>query len=65
MTKYSEDQASGEKVEGKNLHRDAIQALAELTSKVVEQFHKAGELTLMNKEDTLSLYEERAKNIAK
>ncbi|KAK3099672.1 hypothetical protein FSP39_007841 [Pinctada imbricata] len=34
----------------KSLHQCAIQSLAELTSKSVEQFHKAGELVLLQRE---------------
>jgi hypothetical protein len=32
------------------MHQKAIQSLAELTSKAMEQFHKAGELILIQKD---------------
>ena len=42
----------------------AIQALADVTSKSVEQFHKAGELVLMQKDQEKS-YTDRAQNLAR
>jgi len=42
----------------------SIQALAELTSKSVEQFHKAGELVLLQK-DSDKPWTERAKCLEK
>ncbi|XP_050417359.2 protein FAM114A2 [Patella vulgata] len=47
----------------KEIHRLAIQSLAELTSKSVEQFHKAGELILLQKDGEKS-YLDRSKALA-
>ncbi|XP_060073327.1 protein FAM114A2-like [Ylistrum balloti] len=44
-TKKEEEE--GERAKPKAVHQVAIQSLAELTSKSVEQFHKAGELILL------------------
>ncbi|XP_069130382.1 protein FAM114A2-like isoform X1 [Argopecten irradians] len=49
ITQFStKEEDDDEPVEPKAVHRIAIQSLAELTSKSVEQFHKAGELILLN-----------------
>ncbi|KAL5012397.1 hypothetical protein ScPMuIL_010948 [Solemya velum] len=45
------------------IHEAAIQALAEMTAKSVEQFHKAGELILLKK-DANKTFLERAKCLA-
>ncbi|XP_059147329.1 protein FAM114A2-like [Physella acuta] len=48
----------------KELHQKSIQALAELTAKGVEQFHKAGELVLLEKDKDKDCLE-RAKSLAR
>ncbi|XP_005105010.1 protein FAM114A2 [Aplysia californica] len=48
----------------KNVHQRSIQSLAELTSKGVEQFHKAGELVLLER-DTDKDCTERAHSLAR
>lgn len=60
ITDFYEKQEKGEKVEPKLMHQKAIQSLAELTSKAMEQFHKAGELILIQK-DSDKNFIERAK----
>ncbi|XP_078326150.1 uncharacterized protein LOC111126499 [Crassostrea virginica] len=48
----------------KELHRTAIQSLAEFTSKSLEQFHKAGELIILQR-DTSKHCESRAHSLEK
>ncbi|XP_076118290.1 uncharacterized protein LOC143085677 [Mytilus galloprovincialis] len=60
ITDFYEKQGEGEKVEPKIMHQKAIQSLAQLTSKAMEQFHKAGELILIQK-DSDKNFIERAK----
>lgn len=50
ITDFYEQQEKHEKVDPKTMHQKAIQSLAELTSKAMEQFHKAGELILIQKD---------------
>ena len=50
ITDFYEKQEQNETVEPKVMHQKAIQSLAELTSKAMEQFHKAGELILIQKD---------------
>lgn len=50
ITDFYEKQEKNETVEPKVMHQKAIQSLAELTSKAMEQFHKAGELILIQKD---------------
>ncbi|XP_046343272.2 protein FAM114A2-like isoform X1 [Haliotis rufescens] len=52
-----------EKTEPKEIFHTAIEALAELTAKSVEQFHKAGELILLQ-QDTDTPYQKRSKSLA-
>ncbi|XP_041359732.1 protein FAM114A2-like [Gigantopelta aegis] len=59
---YTKDEA-GEKTEPKEIHQCAIQSLAEISAKAVEQFHKAGELLLLQKDSDRSCYD-RAKSLA-
>ncbi|KAJ8298544.1 hypothetical protein KUTeg_025075 [Tegillarca granosa] len=47
----------------KVVHQTAIQSLAELTSKSVEQFHKAGELVLLQK-DSNKKFLDRSKSLS-
>ncbi|XP_067664017.1 protein FAM114A2-like [Haliotis asinina] len=49
--------------EPKEIFHTAIEALAELTAKSVEQFHKAGELILLQ-QDTDTPYQNRSKSLA-
>ncbi|XP_033743306.1 protein FAM114A2-like isoform X2 [Pecten maximus] len=44
----TKEEGEEEQAQPKAVHQVAIQSLAELTSKSVEQFHKAGELILLN-----------------
>ena len=46
------------------VHERAIQSLAEVTSKAVEQFHKAGELVLLQKDEGQTFLH-RAQNLAR
>ncbi|KAK7096996.1 protein FAM114A2-like [Littorina saxatilis] len=50
--------------DAKEVQQRAIQSLADVTSKAVEQFHKAGELVLMQKDEEKS-YTHRAQSLAK
>ncbi|XP_023931122.1 protein FAM114A2 isoform X2 [Lingula anatina] len=58
-----EEQESGSKQNAKDLHRSAIQSLAELTSAAVGQFHKAGELLLLQQDDGAN-FADRASSLA-
>lgn len=60
ITDFYEKQEKNETVEPKVMHQKAIQSLAELTSKAMEQFHKAGELILIQK-DSDKNFVDRAK----
>lgn len=55
---------TSEDVSVKELHRTAIQSLAEFTSKSLEQFHKAGELIILQR-DTSKHCESRAHSLEK
>ncbi|XP_061165020.1 protein FAM114A2-like [Saccostrea echinata] len=54
--------ASEDKISVKEIHQAAIQALAEFTSKSLEQFHKAGELIILQR-DTSKHCESRAHSL--
>lgn len=49
--------------DAKDVYTTAIQSMAELTSKIIEQFHKSGELILLQKDLDKSM-EDRAKSLA-
>lgn len=55
ITELKEKLETETKPEPKEIHRAAIKALAELTSKSIEQFHKTGELMLIKKEEQTDL----------
>lgn len=55
---------TSEDISVKELHRTAIQSLAEFTSKSLEQFHKAGELIILQR-DTSKHCESRAHSLEK
>ncbi|KAK7481982.1 hypothetical protein BaRGS_00026785 [Batillaria attramentaria] len=60
---YSHEDHSGIS-SAKEVQERAVQSLADVTSKAVEQFHKAGELVLMQKDDEKT-YTHRAQSLAK
>lgn len=60
---YSQEDHSGIS-SAKEVQQRAVQSLADVTSKAVEQFHKAGELVLMQK-DAEKTYLHRAQSLAK
>ncbi|ESO93657.1 hypothetical protein LOTGIDRAFT_182051 [Lottia gigantea] len=61
--KKADEDSETESNEPKEVHKHAIQFLADLSCKSVEQFHKAGELILLKK-DTEKSYEDKSKTLA-
>ncbi|XP_036364261.1 protein FAM114A2 isoform X1 [Octopus sinensis] len=66
ITEFFETHSTDEEkkaADPKEIYTVAIQSMAELTAKIIEQFHKAGELILLQSDVERSV-EDRAKNLA-
>ncbi|OWF53898.1 protein FAM114A2-like [Mizuhopecten yessoensis] len=63
ISKLCTQEGEEEQAQPKAVHQVAIQSLAELTSKSVEQFHKAGELILLQQQSDVQ-FTERATSLS-